>query len=228
MEIQATRCVLALTVIVLITQLPGLAVADISGPAKVIDGDTIKIRGARIRLHGIDAPESVQVCQAEGKSYRCGTSATLALARRIGNRSVSCDERDKDRYGRVVAVCRAGGEDLNGWLVSEGLALAYQRYSTDYVGQERAAREARRGLWRGEFVKPWQWRKGKRMAGEKAADAAPGTCRIKWNISRNGKRIYHLPSGRYYAATKINEGKGERWFCSESEAKDAGWRRSSQ
>ena len=66
------------------------------------------------------------------------------------------------------------------------------------------------------------------MAGEKAADAAPGTCRIKGNISWNGKRIYHLPSGRYYAATKINEGKGERRFCSESEAKNAGWRRSSQ
>ena len=70
--------------------------------------------------------------------------------------------------------------------MSEGLALAYRRYSTDYVGQEQAAREARRGLWLGEFVKPWQWRKGKRMAGEKAADAAPGTCRIKGNISWNG------------------------------------------
>jgi endonuclease YncB( thermonuclease family) len=228
MAIQATNYVLALMIIVLLIQFPIPAVADIIGPAKVIDGDTIKIRGARIRLHGIDAPESAQVCRANDKAYRCGTSATQALARRIGNRSVSCDERDRDRYGRIVAVCRAGDEDLNGWLVSEGLALAYRRYSTDYVDQEQTAREAKRGLWRGEFVKPWRWRKGKRMTSEKTTGAVSGTCRIKGNISRNGKRIYHLPSGRYYAATKINEGKGERWFCSESEAKGAGWRRSSQ
>jgi endonuclease YncB( thermonuclease family) len=224
----ATRNILALIVIALLTQISGPVVAEISGPARVIDGDTIVIHGAKIRLYGIDAPESTQVCQASSKSYQCGTSATLALTRRIGGRSVSCEERDRDRYGRIVAVCHAGGEDLNGWLVSEGLAIAYQHYSTDYVGQEQAAREAGRGLWRGEFVKPWQWRKGKRMAGEKAADAAPGTCHIKGNISRNSERIYHLPSGRYYEATKINEGKGERWFCTESEAKDAGWRPSSQ
>ena len=224
----ATRYILALIVIALLTQIPGPAVAEITGPAKVIDGDTIAIAGARIRLHGVDAPESAQVCQANGKSYQCGTSATLALTGRIGGRSVSCDERDRDRYGRIVAVCHAGGEDLNGWLVSEGLAIAYRHYSTDYVGQEQAAREAARGLWRGEFVEPWQWRKGKRMAGEKAADAAPGPCRIKGNISRKGKRIYHLPNGRHYAATNIDENKGERWFCSEQEAKGAGWRRSSQ
>ena len=224
----ATRYILALIVIALLTQIPGLAVAEITGPARVIDGDTIAIAGARIRLHGIDAPESAQVCQAKGKSYRCGTSATLALTRRIGGRSVSCDERDQDRYGRIVAVCHAGGEDLNAWLVSEGLAIAYRHYSTDYVGHERAAREAARGLWRGEFVEPWQWRKGKRMAGEKAADAAPGPCKIKGNISRKGTRIYHLLNGRHYAATKIDESKGERWFCSEQEATDAGWRRSSQ
>ena len=224
----ATRHILALIVIALLTQIPGLAVAEINGPAKVIDGDTIVIHGAKIRLYGIDAPESAQVCQANGKSYRCGTSTTLALTRRIGGRSVSCEERDRDRYGRVVAVCHAGGEDLNGWLVSEGLAIAYRHYSTDYVGQEQVAREAARGLWRGEFVEPWQWRKGKRMAGEKAADAAPGPCRIKGHISRKGKRIYHLPGGQSYAATKIDEGKGERWFCSEKQAKGAGWRRSSQ
>ena len=223
-----TRYILALIVIALLTQIPGLAVAEINGPARVIDGDTIAIAGAKIRLYGIDAPESAQVCQADGKSYQCGTSATLALTRRIGGRSVSCDERDRDRYGRIVAICHAGGEDLNGWLVSEGLAIAYRHYSTDYVGQEQAAREAARGLWRGEFVEPWQWRKGKRMAGEKAANAAPGDCRIKGNISRKGKRIYHLPGGQSYAATKIDEGKGERWFCSEQEATDAGWRRSSQ
>jgi endonuclease YncB( thermonuclease family) len=220
--------VLVLIAITLFTQISGTLAADVVGPARVIDGDTLKIHGAKIRLHGIDAPESAQVCKAEGKSYRCGTSATLALARRIAGKPVSCDQRDKDRYGRIVAVCKAGGEDLNGWLVAQGLALAYRHYSKDYVRQEEAAREAKRGLWRGEFVKPWQWRKGKRMAGERTGDVTPGACRIKGNISRRGTKIYHLPSGRYYRATKINEDRGERWFCSEAEAKAAGWRRSSQ
>ena len=224
----AIRYILALIVIALLTQITGPAVAGTSGSANVIDGDTIEIGDAKIRLYGIDAPESAQVCQADGKSYQCGTSATLALTRRIGGRSVSCEERDRDRYGRIVAVCHAGGEDLNGWLVSEGLAIAYRHYSTDYIGHEQAAREAGRGLWRGEFVEPWRWRKGKRMAGEKAADAAPGACLIKGNISRKGKRIYHLPGGRSYAATKIDENKGERWFCSEKQAKGAGWQQSSQ
>jgi endonuclease YncB( thermonuclease family) len=223
----ASRHILALFVIAPLFQITGLAAADIAGPAKVIDGDTIAIRDAKIRLHGIDAPESAQVCKANGKSYRCGTSATLALARRIGSKPVSCEKRDQDKYGRIVAICHAGGEDLNGWLVSEGLALAYRRYSTDYIGQEQMAREAMRGLWRGEFVEPWHWRKGKRMAGERAAEAAPGSCQIKGNINQQGKKIYHLPGGRYYVPTKIDKNKGERWFCTEEEAKDAGWRRSS-
>ena len=221
-----TRSFPVLIFVVLLTQISSAAAADIRGPAKVVDGDTVKIHGVKIRLHGIDAPESAQVCQAEGKPYRCGTSATLALVGRIAGEPVSCDERDKDRYGRTVAVCKAGGEDLNAWLVSEGLALAYRRYSIDYVGQEKAARKAKRGLWQGEFVAPWQWRKGKRGASEKMTDAPPGPCKIKGNISRKSKKIYHLPGSRYYAATKINEAKGERWFCSEQDAKGAGWRRS--
>ena len=71
-------------------------------------------------------------------------------------RPVTCEERDIDRYGRVVAVCSVAGEDLNAWMVSEGLALAYRRYSLDYVGAEQAAEEAGRGVWSGEFVPPWE------------------------------------------------------------------------
>jgi endonuclease YncB( thermonuclease family) len=206
----ASRNILALFFIAPLSQITGLAAADIAGPTKVIDGDTIVIHSVKIRLHGIDAPERAQVCKANGKHYRCGASATLALAKRIGGQPVSCEKRDQDQYGRIVAVCRTGGTDLNGWLVSEGLALAYRRYSTDYIGQEQTAREARRGLWQGDFVKPWHWRKGKRMSGETLAGTAPGSCHIKGNINRQGKKIYHLPGGRYYVPTKINESKGER------------------
>ena len=81
---------------------------------------------------------------------------------------------------------------------------------------------ARRGIWAGEFVKPWEWRRGKRLA---ANDNAVGQCRIKGNISRSGERIYHVPGGQYYDRTKINPSKGEQWFCSEAEAIAAGWRR---
>lgn len=216
------------------------AAADIAGTASVIDGDTLEIHGQRIRLHGIDAPESAQTCRtANGKAWRCGQQAALALSDRIGRRPVTCREKDKDRYGRIVAVCSAGGEDLNGWLVSQGWALAYRQYATDYVGQEASAQAARAGIWQGEFVTPWDWRRGKRLASETANENAAvqerataggrsGNCAIKGNISSKGERIYHVPGGRSYAATRIDAGRGERWFCSEAEAQAAGWRRARQ
>lgn len=134
----------------------------IVGQASVIDGDTIEIHGQRIRLLGIDAPESSQTCSdARGKPYRCGQKAALALSDRIGRRTVSCEPRDLDRYKRVVAVCSIDATDLNAWLVSQGLAVAYRRYSHDYTAQEDAARAAGRGVWAGRFVMPAEWRRTK-------------------------------------------------------------------
>lgn len=135
--------------------------AALSGRASVIDGDTIEIHGRRIRLFGIDAPESRQLCEADGKPYRCGQHAALALADHIGQRTVRCEQRDIDRYGRFVAVCRVAGEDIGAWLVAEGWALAFRRYSTDYVDEEDAARTARAGIWRGTFELPWEWRRNR-------------------------------------------------------------------
>jgi hypothetical protein len=142
----------------------------------VIDGDTIEIRGERIRLDAIDAPESGQLCEAGGEKWRCGQQAALALADRTGTRNVTCRDRGTDRYGHLEHL------DLNGWLVSEGWALAYRRYSTEYVAHEVAAQGARRGMWRGEFVPPWEWRQGERL-NVRTADQR-GDCRIKGNISR--------------------------------------------
>ncbi len=118
------------TLAVLIALLPAVSLADMTGQASVIDGDTIEIHGQRIRLHGIDAPESGQLCCIDGKRWRCGEDAANVLADLIDRRPVTCQERDRDRYGRVVAVCRVAGEDLGAWLVGNGLALAYRRYST--------------------------------------------------------------------------------------------------
>jgi endonuclease YncB( thermonuclease family) len=204
--------------------------AAIKGRASIIDGDTLDIGGQRIRLHGIDAPESGQSCRdGTGRDYRCGQRATLALSDKIGGQIISCERRDIDRYNRIVAVCRLAGEDLNGWLVSEGWAVAYRRYSGDYIGAEETAKSANRGVWAGTFTAPDEWRHRTETALAKAQSsktAQPISCAIKGNISSSGERIYHVPGGDYYDVTHINPAKGERMFCTEAEAIVAGWRRS--
>jgi endonuclease YncB( thermonuclease family) len=136
---------------------------ELNGVASVIDGDTVEIRGTRIRLHGIDAPESRQLCtRPSGQSWRCGQQAALALSDRIGRRSVICVARDTDRYGRTIAVCSQDGIDLNAWMVAEGWAVAYRQYSRDYVLADTEARSAGRNIWSGTLVMPWDWRRGAR------------------------------------------------------------------
>jgi endonuclease YncB( thermonuclease family) len=200
---------------------------SLSGQADVVDVDTIAIRGekARIRLYGVDGPESQQTCNdASGTRYLCGSKAADALASIIGrNGRVSCKEQDRDRYGRIVAICEANGWDIAGELIRQGWAVEYTQYSDGrYSDEEEEARRAKRGLWAGTFVKPWDWRRGERLPNE-ASTGSDRKCAIKGNIS-GSERIYHLPGSRNYARTTINEAKGERWFCSEDEAKAAGWR----
>lgn len=150
--------------ILLLTATPALA---IQGQATVIDGDTIEIHGERIRLDGIDAPESWQVCYATGANgqqqpYRCGQEAAFALADHIGRRTVSCVPASTDRYNRVVARCTVAGQDIAGWLVANGHALDWPRYSKGrYAGLQEQARAARRGIWRGRFQLPWERRRDK-------------------------------------------------------------------
>ncbi len=139
------------------------ALADVAGPASVIDGDTIEVHGQRIRLHGIDAPESRQLCRLDGKPWQCGKDAANALADKIGRQSVTRKELDRDRYKRIVAKCMVVGEDIGEWLVTNGWAVAYYLYSYEYSRAEHRAKSARRGIWAGQFVKPWEWRRGKRL-----------------------------------------------------------------
>ena len=144
-----------------------VAVADVTGKPRVIDGDTIEIAGERIRLHGIDAPESKQTCADKaGREWRCGQDATFALAEMIGNHWITCKGDTRDRYRRLIAVCYAGPYDLNAKMVRQGWALAYRRYSIEYVDEEADAKVHKEGLWRGQFVTPWDWRRGKRLTSE--------------------------------------------------------------
>jgi endonuclease YncB( thermonuclease family) len=131
------------------------------GVVSVVDGDTLDLHGTRIRLWGIDAPESRQLCRRDGEPWRCGQAAALALSHRIGRRTVYCETRDVDRWGRLVALCREGSEDLSEWLVRAGLALAYRRYAKDYVAREELARRARAGIWAGAFAPPWEYRRNR-------------------------------------------------------------------
>jgi endonuclease YncB( thermonuclease family) len=137
----------------------------IVGGATIIDGDTIKIHDQRIRLHGVDAPESAQECRrSDGSRWRCGQQATLALQDLIGRRPVTCARQNTDRYRRIVAKCSVGDTDINAWLVTNGWAVAYRRYSSDHVGAETMARAGTRGIWSGEFAMPWEWRRDKRSS----------------------------------------------------------------
>lgn len=135
------------------------AAESLAGQASVIDGDTIEIHGQRIRLFGIDAVESRQRCIRGGQQWNCGKDSAFALADRIGRAAIDCRGVERDRYRRLVAVCFKGAEDLNRWMVEQGWAVAYRRYSLDYVQAEEAAKAAGRGLWSGSFEMPWEWRK---------------------------------------------------------------------
>lgn len=145
----------------------GSMAAEIAGRASVIDGDTIEIHGNRIRLEGIDAPESSQLCQdAAGRRYRCGQSAAMYLDGMIAGKPVSCAVSSHDRYGRAVAECFISVDgkstSLNAQMVYGGQAIAYRRYSREYVDEEDAARAARLGLWTGTFEEPEAWRRANR------------------------------------------------------------------
>ncbi|WP_212742883.1 thermonuclease family protein [Sphingomonas sp. 2SG] len=203
------------------------ALASIVGSARAIDGDTLRIGATRIRLYGIDAPELHQLCGRGSRRNPCGRTAADALGRAVEGRTVTCMPMDVDRYGRTVAVCRSAGRDVGEELVSRGLAVAYRRYSTRYVGTEDVAHTKRLGMWSDVFQPPAEFRALRRGDGARPGEAvsAPNpSCTIKGNVSSKGARIYHVPGGRDYAKVRIAPPKSERWFCSEAEAEAAGWR----
>lgn len=193
------------------------AAADISGQPVVIDGDSLRFGKVAVRLHGIDAPEIDQ---------RGGRLARRHLLALVDDQTVECEARDRDRYGRVVAECFAGGVNLGAAMVADGYALAFIRYSMDYVSEEADARLAGVGIWGlGEVVAPADHRRSapllaandNRPAVRPAGAIAPhdGACPVK--VSVGG--IAHDVTSRWYARTKRY-----RCFATLADAIDAGAR----
>jgi endonuclease YncB( thermonuclease family) len=231
--------------------LASISYAGPEGPIRVVDGDTFKINGTTVRLHAIDAPETDQMCgTANSPAWACGEWVRAQTREMYEGRTAQCTALDTDRYGRTVAKCLVDGQDVGARMVSEGLAFAYREYGMDYDLVEKTAAVNARGLHGTGVMSPAAFRSAQRAKARPVAqrndtgaktvtvnrgvqkkrsllpNAINPNCKIKGNISlSSGERIYHLPGQDYYAKTRISIGKGERWFCSEAEARAAGWRK---
>ena len=181
-------------------------------------------------MHAADAFEGWQSCVRDSSLWACGEAAAEKLHALTVGREVACHKRNIDQYERTVAVCSNGEVDLGAELTRAGLALAYREFGTDYTDEEEEARDARRGAWAGEFTAPWAARRSRdgRLAphADQPRDGPQSDCRgtgIKGNINGDGEQIYHSPGSANYDETVISR-LGERWFCTEQEARRAGWR----
>jgi endonuclease YncB( thermonuclease family) len=137
---------------------------ELSGPADVVDGDTIVIGGTVIDLYGIDAPEldhngKEQICEQDGQAYRCGLIAAGRLAETLAGETVTCEPERTDDTGRILAKCYINrGENVSGWMVTKGWAVVDTRYSDEYSDWQAWAKAGGAGVWAGPFELPWLWR----------------------------------------------------------------------
>ena len=158
-------------VIIFLIWFPAVIAEEVSWIPKIVDGDTININNYKFRLEGIDAPEMRQICKKESlkisyligftfyKDYSCGKISKEKLIDKINGSEIKCISTSKDRYERYIATCFKGKTNLNRWMVRNGLAIAYRRYSKKYVADEDFAKENKLGLWQGKFMNPEKWRK---------------------------------------------------------------------
>jgi endonuclease YncB( thermonuclease family) len=193
-----------------------------AGDVHVIDGDTLQLGDARIRLFGIDAPEAGQRCnRLGGGTWPCGKVAIDYLEKLVAVEDVQCDERGIDDFGRILGVCRTRSTEINGAMIEGGLSWSFKRYSSRYNFLEDHIRAGGVGIWQAPTDPPWVYRSRR---WDVAKQVSPNGCPIKGNISRKGEKIYHAPWSPWDERTRVNSAKGERWFCDEAEAIRAGWR----
>ena len=209
----------AAPVVVLAQDTSDLLPDSMSGLVRMLDADTLVMAGQKIRLHGVDAPESRQTCVAgAAREFACGERATEFARTAFDGAQATCLPRGTS-YDRIVATCHVNGADMGRVLVRAGWAVAATRYSQAYIDDEAFASDQGWGMHTSRHLSPHEFRRH-RVTGVTPPDAA---CRIKGNISASG-RIFHSPGQQYYSRTTIRVDEGERWFCTPSEARAAGFR----
>jgi endonuclease YncB( thermonuclease family) len=179
----AVAAAFLIAVSVLAAALAKISAETLSGNAVAVDGDSLLIGETRVRLEGIDAPELMQTCASGGKTFECGREARNHLRRLIGGRPVSCSGWQTDKFGRTLARCTVPGSDLNAGMVRDGWAVAFG----DFEFEEAQARAQGRGLWKGEFETPREWR---RKHAETMEEGSPHSASVGDFISAIGRRLY--------------------------------------
>ncbi len=130
-----------------------------SNKVKIVDGDTIYLKNEKIRFSGIDTPEIKQTCNKNNETIKCGIQAKELLINKIGNNQVKCIKNGLDKYNRILAECFVNNQSLSKYLVREGYAFAYRKYSTKYVQDEDYAKKNKKGMWAMTFEYPWDYRR---------------------------------------------------------------------
>ncbi len=193
---------------------------DIVGRATAVTGDLVRVNGTLLRLAGVEAPEADQPCfKPNGRRWSCSASARSALERLLRGTTVRCVPNGHDQAGRQLATCKARGADIGAELVRRGDVFAASGLFARYGGDEEEAKAAGTGVWQGDVVRPQEWRD---QTWEEAKRNAPDGCPIK-GIARASSSTYVMPWTRGYANKTPRPDRGDRWFCSESEARDAGF-----
>lgn len=194
----------------------------IEGRARALTGDVIRIGTKEIRIAGIEAPEIAQICKnRRRRSWRCGRTARWALGVIVKRGTLRCQpDSEAAADGRLTATCYKGDKDIALRLLGRGRVFARDDAPTSYSEQQDIARKAKRGIWQGEALRPAAYRA---RLWEAAKRRAPDGCPIKGDVTRAGK-FYVLPWAPNYRRVKIRKSRGERWFCSESAARAAGWK----
>ncbi len=198
----------------------------IQGRALAVGGDKLRIGKDLVRLSGVELPEPTQLCgKPGGRQFRCGGLAATSLNRIVAGAVITCTRDGTDAAGITLVRCMRGDKEVNAELVRQGSAFAEGGLvSTRYGGEEKEARNGKLGIWAaGESLRPSEWRA---KVWEEAKKRAPEGCPIKGTIA-GGQKIYLLPWSAEYERGRVQTARGERWFCSESEAASAGFRAAS-
>ena len=194
----------------------GASDATFSGIGRAKDGDSLMVGNREVRLFGIDAPEYSQRCTRGGAQWSCGAEATERLSALVTGREVRCRQISTDQYHRTVAKCSVGGTDINAAMTESGFAVAYRRYSSDYVPFEERAKSAKRGLWSGTFEAPREYRQkptSLRCASPSASFAsvlfrAMSSAALAWRASMQICAATTRMSGRVASPTYVPEAAG--------------------